>query len=82
MPDSRFKPYQQNQLRLLPLDLSEMVPENHMARVIDRVVESLDTRALEALYPGGGAPAYDPRMMLKVVLFAYASGIYSSRKCF
>ena len=52
MPDSRFKPYQQNQLRLLPLDLSEMVPENHMARVIDRVVESLDTRALEALYPG------------------------------
>lgn len=80
MPDSRFKPYQQNQLRLLPLDLSEMVPENHMARVIDRVVESLDTRALEALYPGGGAPAYDPRMMLKVVLFAYASGIYSSRK--
>lgn len=38
MPDSRFKPYQQNQLRLLPLDLSEMVPENHMARVIDRVV--------------------------------------------
>ena len=51
-----------------------------MARVIDRVVESLDTKALEALYPGGGAPAYDPRMMLKVVLFAYASGIYSSRK--
>ena len=80
MPDSRFKPYQQNQLRLLPLDLSEMVPENHMARVIDQVVESLDTKALEALYPGGGAPAYDPRMMLKVVLFAYASGIYSSRK--
>ena len=57
MPDSRFKPYQQNQLRLLPLDLSEMVPENHMARVIDQVVESLDTKALEALYPGGGAPA-------------------------
>ena len=57
MPDSRFKPYQQNQLRLLPLDLSEMVPENHMARVIDQVVESLDTKPLEALYPGGGAPA-------------------------
>lgn len=80
MPDSRFKPYRQNQLRLLPLDLSEMVPGNHLARVIDRVVESLDIRALMALYPGGGAPAYDPRMMLKVVLFAYSSGVYSSRK--
>lgn len=80
MPDSRFKPYQQNQLRLLPLDLSEMVPEGHMARVVDEVVESLDLAALKALYPGGGAPAHDPRMMLKVVLFAYASGVYSSRK--
>ena len=80
MPGPAFKPYRQNQLRLLPLDLSEMVPENHMARVVDEVVESLDLSALRSLYPGGGAPAYDPRMMLKVVVYAYASGVYSSRK--
>ena len=80
MPDPTFKPYRQNQMRLLPLDLSEMVPENHMARVVDEVVESLDLSALRSLYPGGGAPAYDPRMMLKVVVYAYASGVYSSRK--
>ena len=80
MPGPTFKPYRQNQLRLLPLDLSEMVPENHMARVVDEVVESLDLSALRSLYPGGGAPAYDPRMMLKVVVYAYASGVYSSRK--
>ena len=42
MPEPTFKPYRQNQMRLLPLDLSEMVPENHMARVVDEVVESLD----------------------------------------
>lgn len=80
MPDSRFKPYEQNQMRLLPLDLSDMAPQNHMARVVDSLAESIDLSSLKALYPGGGAPAYDPRMMLKVVAFAYASGIYSSRK--
>ena len=66
MTEPTFKPYRQNQMRLLPLDLSEMVPENHMARVVDAVVESLDLSALRSLYPGGGAPAHDPRMMLKV----------------
>lgn len=60
MPDSRFKPYQQNQLRLLPLDLSEMVPENHMARVIDRVVESLDTRPWRHSTPEEGLPPTIP----------------------
>ena len=80
MTEPTFKPYRQNQMRLLPLDLSEMVPENHMARVVDGVVESLDLSALRSLYPGGGAPAHDPRMMLKVVIYAYASGVYSSRK--
>ena len=80
MPDPAFKPYRQTQLRLLPLDLSDMVPANHMARVVDEVVESLDLTALRSLYPGGGAPAHDPRMMLKVVVYAYASGVYSSRK--
>ncbi len=80
MPDPTFKPYRQNQLRLLPLDLSDMIPEGHLARVVDEVVESLDLETLKALYPGGGAPAYNPRMMLKVVIFAYSSGVYSSRK--
>lgn len=75
-----FKPYNQNQLMLLPPDLSDMVPEDHMVRVVDKVVESLNITTLESLYPGGGAPAYNPRMMLKVIIFAYASGIYSSRK--
>lgn len=80
MPDRRFKAYEQNQLRLLPLDLSEMIAEDDLARVIDSVVESLDISALKSFYPGGGAPAYDPRMMLKVVVYAYSIGTYSSRK--
>ena len=80
MPKPLFKPYQQRQLMLLPPDISDLVPEDSVARVVDSVVEALDRGRLEGLYPGGGAPAHDPSMMLKVVLYAYASGIYSSRK--
>lgn len=80
MQDRRFKPYQQNQMRLLPLDLSEMIPEGRLVRVVDAVVESIDLSLLRSLYPGGGAPAYDPRMMLKAVVYAYSTGVYSSRR--
>jgi transposase len=80
MPDSRFKPYEQHQQRLLPLDLGDLIPEGHLVRVVDELVESLDLTALTSCYPGGGAPAYDPRMMLKVVIYAYTTGVYSSRK--
>ena len=80
MQDRRFRPYRQNQMRLLPLDLSEMIPGNDLVRVVDAVVESLDLSLLESFYPGGGAPAHDPRMMLKVVIYAYSTGVYSSRR--
>jgi transposase len=80
MSEPIFKPYTQNQLHLLPPDLNEMVPEDHLVRVIDSVIESIDLDPLKKTYVGGGAPAYDPKMMLKIITYAYASGIYSSRK--
>lgn len=80
MPEPRFRPCRQNQPMPLPPDVSDLIPENAMARLVDAIVERMDRRLLESLYPGGGAPAHDPSMMLKVVLFCYASGIYSSRK--
>lgn len=80
MATTKFKPCMQHQIMLLPPDISELIPEQSMVRVIDSIVDDMDTSKLRALYPGGGAPAYDPVMMLKIVLFAYASGIYSSRK--
>ena len=79
MPEPRFKPCMQDQPMLLPPDIGDLVPEGSMPRVVDMVVRSIDRSTLTSLYPGGGAPAHDPQMMLKVVLLAYASGIYSSR---
>jgi len=80
MPDNRFLPYAQSQMMLLPLSLDDMVPAGHMVRVISDVIDAIDTSALLALYPGGGRSAYHPVMLLKVITYAYASGIYSSRK--
>ena len=80
MPEPRFRPCRQNQPMLLPPDLSDLIPANAMVRLVDAIVGRMDRRLLESLYPGGGAPAHDPAMMLKVVLFCYASGIYSSRR--
>lgn len=75
-----FKPVNQHQQMLLPPDLSDLIPSDHLVRVVNAIIDAIDTRELYALYPGGGASAYDPKMMLKVVIYAYASGIYSSRK--
>lgn len=80
MAAPKFKPCMQHQPMLFPPSVGELVPANALVRVVDSIVDGMDRATLESCYPGGGAPAHDPCMMLKVVLFCYASGIYSSRK--
>ena len=41
-----FKPYAQHQLSLFPIDLDKLIPENHMVRVVDRAIESMNTKPL------------------------------------
>jgi len=74
-----FKEYSQSQGFLLPPSLDEFVPEDHEARIINEVVDAIDLWPLLAKYVGGGAPAYHPAMMLKVIIYAYSRDIYSSR---
>ena len=75
-----FKRYVQNQPMLLPPSYEELVPENHPVRVVNEVVERIDISVLERSYKGGGTSSYHPRMLLKVVVYAYLRNIYSSRK--
>lgn len=75
-----FKEYHQSQVFLLPPSLDDFVPENHEARIISEVVDTMDLSPLLARYGGGGAPAYHPAMMLKVIIYAYSREIYSSRR--
>lgn len=65
---------------LLPPSLDELVPENHMVRVVDAVIDRLDISDILLTYRGGGNSAFNPKMMLKVLVFAYLSNIYSSRR--
>jgi len=75
-----FKEYSQGQNFLLPPSLDEFVPEDHEVRIINEVVNILGLSPLLSRYEGGGAPAYHPAMMLKVIVYAYSLGIYSSRR--
>lgn len=75
-----FKRYEQSQPMLLPPSYEDLVPKNHPVRVVNEVVERIDIRGLEASYKGGGTSSYHPRMLLKVLVYAYLRNMYSSRK--
>lgn len=76
-----FRPYDPDQLLLMPPSLADWVPEDHLARFVRDVVETLDLSAVEDVYAEErGYPPYDPRMMVTVLLYAYCTGTYSSRK--
>lgn len=75
-----FKDYVMGQPSLLPPDLEELIPEKHVVRVVNEAVEQLDLGVLMARYPGGGTSSYHPKMMLKVLVYAYSQRVYSSRR--
>jgi transposase len=75
-----FKPYIQNQLSLMPPRLEELIPEDHLVRVINRAIDQLDLEALLKQYKGGGTSSFHPGMMLKVIVYAYSEKVYSSRR--
>jgi transposase len=76
-----FRPYEPDQLLLMPPALSDWVPEQHLARFVSDVVDGLDLSTIEGAYEEErGYPPYHPRMMVKVLLYAYATGTYSSRR--
>lgn len=76
-----FRPYNPDQLLLMPPALADWVPEDHLARFVSDVVDTLDLTAIEETYSEErGSPPYHPQMMVKVLLYGYCTGVYSSRK--
>lgn len=75
-----FKEYTMGQVVLLPRDLEEEIEPNHLVRVVNASIEKMDLRVLYAQYKGGGRSSYHPKMLLKVLIYAYTQQIYSSRK--
>ncbi len=76
-----FRPCEPDRMLLLAPDVREWLPEGHFAHHVSDLVDGLDLTAFYAPYEGDGrrnAP-YEPRMMVKVLLYGYATGVFSSR---
>lgn len=77
-----YRPYCPDQLLLLPPSLRDWLPESHLVYFVSDVVDQLDLTEIESFYEkdNRGQPPYHPRMMTKVLVYAYCVGIFSSRK--
>ena len=75
-----FRDYDQSQVHFVPVKLSTFLEADHPARVIDLVVERMDLSCLYECYSEEGNPPYHPRMMLKVLFYAYYKGLMSCRR--
>jgi transposase len=77
-----FRPYEPQQPLLLPASLADYLPEDDLAYFVPEVVATLDLAAILAPYEreARGYPPYHPQMLVGLLLYAYARGVYSSRR--
>lgn len=75
-----FRQVDRDTLYLLPPSLNDWLPEGHLARFVVEVVEQLDLTAIKAASAGRGSKAHHPEMLLALLFYGYAPGVFSSRK--
>ena len=75
-----FKPYVMNQLTLMPANLNDMIPPNHVVRIINEAIARVDPNAWVSHYKGGDTFCYHPAMMLKVLVYAFSQRVFASRR--
>lgn len=76
----KFKSLSTGQLFLLPPSIEDFIPPDHLARVINEVVETIDVSTIEAKYSYLGQKSYHPHLLLKLLFYGYSIGIRSGRK--
>ena len=77
---NHFRPIDRDTGFLLPPSVDEWLPERHLARFVVEVVAGLDLRAMTGSYRGSGEAPYHPRLLLGILVYGYATGVFSSRK--
>ena len=80
MPKLHFRPYICNQTVLFPQRIDENIAENDPVRIVNAVVDGLNIDNFRKLYKESGRSPYHPKMMLKVILYAYMNNVYSCRR--
>ena len=76
----KFQPINRDIAYLLPPSLQDWLPEKHLARFVVDIVDQLDLSALAKRYGGGGKQPYHPSVLLALLFYGYATGVFSSRK--
>jgi transposase len=74
-----YKDLKDQQL-LLPLNIRDLIPENHICFLVDEIIQNIDVSDFEKKYDGAGHPAYHPKIILKLLILGMIEGIRSSRK--
>ena len=77
---AHFKAVDRQSLYLFPPSVEDWLDQKHLARFIVDVVSKLDLHELKMAYSGGGSQAYHPEMLLALLFYGYATGVFSSRK--
>ena len=70
----------QSQLSLLTPSYDDLIPSNHPVRLVNAILDRIDVSSIEKTYKGGGTSSYHPRVLLKILVYAYLLNLYSSRK--
>ena len=77
---SNFREFDRETRFLLPPSLDEWLPEQHLARFVVEVIDGLDLSAMVKSYRGTGSAGYHPALLLGLLVYGYATGVFSSRK--
>jgi transposase len=75
-----FRPVDRDTGFLMPPSVDDWLPEKHLARFVVEVIASLDLRAMTGSYRGSGEASYHPAVLLGILVYGYATGVFSSRK--
>jgi hypothetical protein len=75
-----FRPVDRDTGFLMPPSVDEWLPEKHLARFVVEVIAGLDLRAMLGSYRGSGEASYHPTVLLGLLVYGYATGVFSSRK--
>ncbi len=77
---SNFRPIDRHTSYLLPPSVEDWLPERHLARFVVEIIEGLDLSAMSKACRGSGSASYHPAALLAILVYGYATGVFSSRK--
>ena len=77
---TNFRNFDRDTGFLLPPSLNDWLPERHLARFVAEIIDALDVSAMSNSYRGSGSASYHPKLLLAVLVYGYATGVFSSRK--